>query len=469
MRRGVAAGVGGAALLLASTAAAQVTVPGPADEVWVKPELTLDQIAALSRLSQDRLDLRTRSTLDVGSGARAYGMAGAFLARADDATAASWNPAGLSYLRRPEFSLVGARNSYIRTELRSSDFLESEEASGRGPDFVAATYPISLGSTSGAVQVSYQRVVNFTTERSLENPDITVTGESEGGFDVVALGTGLRVTRWLRVGGTLNRWMNGYTQTLVREPQPGRGRPRVDHSTDYGLSGWNANVGLIWEPLARLNLGVVGKTPFTGDVDLSRERVDINTSGSGYTSNSFQSDQVRLDFPGAFGVGASWRPKDVLTVSVDYTRTFWSKARVRNFFTLAPATDEGAPSPKESGDVWAELPYPTLTVGALDTEQIRVGVEYVIIGDRARWPIRAGYFNDRQPNPGATATADGVKIVAPRFNGFTLGAGIGVGPLLLDVAYLRESGEYVDPSLFPQTVTTQRYLVSIIYRHLVRR
>ena len=58
-----------------------------------------------------------------------------------------------------------------------------------------------------------------------------------------------------------------------------------------------------------------------------------------------------------------------------------------------------------------------------------------------------------------------MKIVAARFNGFTVGAGIGVGPLLLDVAYLRESGEYVDPSLFPQTVTTQRFLVSIIYRH----
>jgi len=462
--------MGGAALLLlASAAPAQVTSPGPVGEVWVKPpEPTPEEIQAQLRLNQDRLDLRTRSTLDVGSGARAYGMAGAFLARADDATAASWNPAGLSYLRRPEFSLVGARNSFSRTEVRG-DNLETEEASGRGPDFVAATYPISLGATSGAVQVSYQRVVNFTTERSLENNDITVVGESEGGFDVVALGTGLRVTRWLRVGGTLNRWMNGYTQTLVREPQPGRGRQRVDHSTDLGISGWNANVGLIWEPLTSLNLGVVGKTPFTADVDLSRERVDINPSGSGFTSNSWDSDQVRIDFPGAFGAGASWRPTDVLTVSVDYTRTFWSKARVRNYFNLAPATDEGAPTPKESGDVWDELPYPTLSVGALDTEQIRVGVEYVIIGDRARWPIRAGYFNDRQAHPAAVTTADGVKIVAPRFNGFTAGAGIGVGPILLDVAYVRESsGEYVDPSLFPQTVTTQRYLFSIIYRHVRR-
>ena len=59
----------------------------------------------------DRIDITGRQNLTLGSGARAYGMGGAFLARADDATAASWNPAGLSYLRTPELSLVGAFNS----------------------------------------------------------------------------------------------------------------------------------------------------------------------------------------------------------------------------------------------------------------------------------------------------------------------------------------------------------------------
>ena len=333
MRRGVAAGVGAAALLLlASAAAAQVPGPDPVDGVFVKPDDTLPE----QRLNQDRLDLRTRTTLDVGSGARAYGMGGAFLARADDATAASWNPAGLSYLRRPEFSLVGARNSFSRSEIRGTDFLETEEASGRGADFVAATYPISLGRTSGAFQVSYQRVVNFTTERSLENPDITVAGDSEGGFDVIALGSGLRVTRWLRVGATLNRWLNGYTQTLVREPRAGRGRGRVDHFTDYEISGWNANVGLIWEPLTSLNLGVVGKTPFTADTSLRRERVDISPSGSSFTTNSWPSDAVRLDLPGAFGVGASWRPPRHPHASPSTTRARSGRRRGRGTSSPSP-------------------------------------------------------------------------------------------------------------------------------------
>src|SRR6266850_5947639 len=44
----------------------------------------------------------------VGSGARAQGQALAFIGVADDATAASHNPAGLVQLERPEVSIVGS-------------------------------------------------------------------------------------------------------------------------------------------------------------------------------------------------------------------------------------------------------------------------------------------------------------------------------------------------------------------------
>src|SRR5262245_57375127 len=40
--------------------------------------------------------------LHVGAGARAIGMGGAFIAIADDASAAYWNPAGLPFLGKHE-------------------------------------------------------------------------------------------------------------------------------------------------------------------------------------------------------------------------------------------------------------------------------------------------------------------------------------------------------------------------------
>ena len=55
----------------------------------------------------------------VGSGARAIGMGGAFIGIADDATAASWNPAGLIQLDKPELSIVGDYN-YRKEEFSSS-------------------------------------------------------------------------------------------------------------------------------------------------------------------------------------------------------------------------------------------------------------------------------------------------------------------------------------------------------------
>lgn len=435
--------------LMAAAAEAQTPEPSPSPNERLAPEV-------------DAL-LRARSSLDVGSGARAYGMGGAFLARADDATAASWNPAGLSYLRRPELSLVGARNTYSSKEVRpETGFVETETGVGRIADFVAATYPVSIGPVSGAAQISYQRVINFTTDAIALNPDIVKTGESTGGFDVVALGTGFRLFNSLRLGGTLNRWLNGYTQTFIREPLVGRTRGRVDQVSDYELSGWNANVGVIWEPFESLNLGVVGKTPFTADVRLRRERTDLHPSGTVFTRNSAKSDDVRLDLPAAIGVGASWRPLDQLTLSADYTRTYWSRARIRNFFTLAPATEDGEPiAPEESGDFYPSLAYPTFTGPASDASQIRVGLEYVLIHDTVRWPIRVGYFSNRQTFPAAGGAP-------PWFNGGTVGMGMGIGPLMLDVAFVYETGEYLDPNRFEQSINARRVLVSLIYRHLGR-
>ena len=233
--------------------------------------------------------------------------------------------------------------------------------------------------------------------------------------------------------------------------------------SEYELSGWNANVGVIWEPFESLNLGVVGKTPFTADVSLRRERTDIHPSGTTFTRNSFSSDDVRLDLPGAIGVGASWRPVGQLTLSADYTRTFWSRARFHNFFTLAPTPDgEEPPAPEDSGDFFPLLPYPTFTVKAFDGEQIRAGVEYVLIHDRVRWPIRAGYFTNRQLFTAANGDVAVVQQRDPRPRDGRRPAVARRGVRVRD-RRLRGS-EPVSAS----STTARRVLVSLIYRHAGR-
>jgi hypothetical protein len=418
----------------------------------------IDSTATPPRLGQDALDLQTRSNVVQGAGARAHGMGGAFLARPDDATAASWNPAGLSYLRFPEFSLVGAANSLdVTTRAASGELLTDDKRSGRTPDFIAGAWPVQIRGVTGAAQLSFQRVVSFQADRTIEGSSLR-TLSSSGGFDVLALGTGLQVSHRLRLGFTVNRWFNGYDQYLERTQTL---RPTLQ-SIEFSFSGWNLNVGGIWSPLDDLNLGAVFKSPFTADVRMERGRTDFALDGA-ITSNSASRSDLELDFPGAFGVGASWRPISTLTVSMDCTLTNWSTGKVRNYFTLPPTGTPQAPA-----DFFAVLPYPSLILNGSqkNTEQIRIGSEYVAIRSRVKVPLRAGAFLDRQ----LFTDPYGQR---PTFRGLTAGTGLIVGRWLVDVAYLYEWGSYderppaeaTDRRVLGNSLRSHRFFLSFIYRH----
>mgnify|MGYP000095960413 CR=1 FL=1 len=89
-------------------------------------------------------------------------MGGAFLARADDATAASWNPAGLSYLRRTEFSLVGVHNDFLQKVPREvfdkdnkpvmEDKVVTEQTIVQGP--MASQVAIKMLGTNGGPRIT---------------------------------------------------------------------------------------------------------------------------------------------------------------------------------------------------------------------------------------------------------------------------------------------------------------------------
>jgi len=456
---------------IATAAAAQTPTPTP---------------SPIPQIADDEKDFLGLTSLALGSGARAFGMGGAFLARADDATAASWNPAGLSYLRRPEVTVVGARNSFVRRPtVAGATRLIDDRFAGNTLDFAAATYPIQMGPASGAVQLSFQRVFSFRGERRVERTDQLLSSDGHGGFDVLAFATGFHAVRTLRVGATLNRWVNGYSQVRIRRA------PRGDtiQNLDLRLTGWNFNAGVIWSPTESFNLGVVGKSVMKGSVNLDRRRRDDipqpRPSPPVTTYNAANDEALRsednprehpidvsLSIPGAVGFGASWQPRSVLTVSADYTRTFWSIGRIHNFFTLARTeVDPSTGEPSEQGPparVFPSLRYPTLDdLRQADTEQFRLGAEYVILGQRVKLPLRAGFFTDKQ-------YFFDFRGRPPRFLGYTVGLGVVAGPVLLDVAYLRETGRYLDPEADPddpaatgaeRSTRFNRLFVSIIYRH----
>lgn len=410
------------------------------------------------RLFQDELDLQASLNVVQGSGARALGMGGAFLARADDATAASWNPAGLSYLRLPEVSFVWLHNSLNTRTRGASDVAQTlDRRDGTGPDFVAFAFPYDAGHISGSAQISYQRVISFSSDRTIRDPDQTRTVQSSGGFDVIAFGTGLKLSRTLRAGLTVNHWFNGYKQVVER----GDRVVPTTQTADFDLSGWNYHFGLMWSPWDSLNLGGVVKSGLMTDVRLFRSRADKFPEVEVPTRNSFARDDVRLRLPGAIGIGASWRPRSNLTVSLDFTKTNWSDGRIFRFFTLQRTElgQQTGPVPSLDKDFFKTLPYPTLNdEDQQDTKQVRMGVEYVILGNRIKWPIRAGFFTDEQ-----FFRAEGGR--APTFKGYTAGAGVILGQLLVDVAYVYETGRYTAFDTSSTSLKSHRVYGSFIYRH----
>jgi|CXWL01.1.fsa_nt_gi hypothetical protein len=95
---------------------------------------TLTLAILFSFASQGSWAAETASFLNIGVGARALGMGGAYTALADDANALYWNPAGLSKLEKREFTASHA------------EMFESTRL-----DFLAYAHPTSQGTFAGGL------------------------------------------------------------------------------------------------------------------------------------------------------------------------------------------------------------------------------------------------------------------------------------------------------------------------------
>ena len=98
-----------------------------------------------------------------GAGARAEGFGGAFIGLADDATAVTWNPAGLSQLERPEASIV---TRFISDGISSKNNLDptlnSDERQGHfSVNFGSVSLPLKLGNSGVVAAIAFQRQLDF--------------------------------------------------------------------------------------------------------------------------------------------------------------------------------------------------------------------------------------------------------------------------------------------------------------------
>ena len=395
----------------------------------------------------------------VGSGARALGMGGAFIAVADDATAASWNPGGLVQLERPEISVVG--ECVYRTE--DNSFGTNPEASGEQRtseakfNYLSAAYPFTLLNRNMIVSLNYQHLFDFSRDWHFTVADdrvhVTRDFRQIGGLYAYGLAYSLQILPQLSMGFTLNLWEDGpYTNGWTQQTKDSgiflsaSGRP-VNFSaitTDrFSFSGFNTNVGLLWNVTGKWNVGLVFKSPFTADLK-HRFRDTEAIEFMGITSRDTMGlvENEKLDMPMSYGIGLSYRFSDRLTVSGDVYHTQWQD------FVLTDS--QGNKTSPLSGK-------PAGQANIASTTQVRVGAEYLFIQPKYTVPLRAGFFYDPAPAEGSPDT----------FLGFSLGTGIGIGRFIFDIAYQYRFGRDVGESLLPALRFSQDVDEHTVYSSLI--
>jgi long-subunit fatty acid transport protein len=402
----------------------------------------------------------TSSPNPQGSGARAIGMGGAFIAVADDATAASWNPGGLVQLERPEVSVVG--EAYSRTE--NNQFSKYPEASGNQTssgaslNYLSAAYPFTVLDHNMIVSVNYQHLYDFSRNWKLsfasKNLPDSFEYQADGGLYAYGLAYAVQIIPQLSLGFTLNIWEDGLYRngwetstesTFLHKSRTTYWATELTKKERYSFSGFNANVGILWNITNELTAGAVFKSPFTAD--LKRETTTSYVSyqlGSPPPSpmSRSQTQHEDLQMPLSYGVGLAYRFSDRLTISADFYRTEWG-----DFILTDSQGQESSPVSK--------LPLAKSDIDA--TNQVHIGTEYLFIKPNYTIPVRAGLFYDPAPAQGSPDD----------YYGFSLGTGIGIGRFVFDAAYVYRFGRDVAESLIPgmkfsQDVDEHSFYTSLI-------
>lgn len=412
-------------------------------------------------LTQQAARVEIPSTFNpVGSGARALGLGGAFIATADDATAASWNPANLIRLTKPEVAIVGAGR--MRTE--DNTFETQPEASGEQDaddsnlNYLAASVPCgrTLCGRNMVFSLNYQHLFEFDREWSFaldersDLSDFTTQQDYVQAGQIYALGLAyaIQLSPRFYLGLTLNFWEdllfdNEWSQTydVTRTGTSGGDAFVTTEETrfEYDFSGFNFNIGARWEVLSqglgaqgqrKVMLGAVFKSEFDADVTqrvdtrVRQDFVDLPDDFDQQNQSQSTRDQ-QITIPMSVGVGLAFQANRHWTTAIDVTHTRWSD--------FVQTDQDGTERSPLSGVAIDEADIPNTTQVRLGTEYRRAGQGTGLVQD---WRLRLGGFYDPAPADGETDD----------FYGLSAGAGLLTEYIALDLAYQYRFGRDVGQS-----------------------
>ncbi len=350
-------------------------------------------------------------------GAKAMGMANAFVAQADDPSALFFNPAGIAYLEGTQISLGVTTIMVPETEFEGTTSLgggaplATNEKARKDVFFPPNFYlthsmenqPISFGIGFNSIYPLAKRWKSTSNFRD-EIKEISIKP-----FNVQPT-VAYRIDKWnLAIAAGLD-----YTYAQVwLEKSPYSPLAPVnlgDLEIDGDGDGWGYNFGILWKPIKQVSIGLAYRSEIKLDIDGD---ADFLSSGAGPASFSGDAS-TEITLPDTWSLGIAYKPNERLTLEFDVDRFGWSSYDELDIDLTGSTLGDPAAVPKDWDDCWA----------------FRFGAQY---GVTENLDIRVGYAYDNTPQPEETV---GPELPDADRHNYTFGIGYRVGKATFDLAYM---------------------------------
>lgn len=270
-----------------------------------------------------------------GVGARQISRAGAAIADSGDWTAIYWNPANLA-----DASAGGKREAGL--ELFGGKMYAKDSNSLSNPKVAPYTAftndkissPFLLGAAGAVIPAGEKLGIGFGfytpllqgVDFSDSAPGSDIRYKSSAGIMVWNVSAGYRLTAKLSAGAGVNLVYGRLTTESVYSfsapPYPDRIEGNVS-GHGYGLE---AIIGARYDFTPQVSLGAVfrsgSRVPVKGDADVKSRVFGAETSRFSF----------RLNNPPTSGIGLALRTDKDLTLTFDFTQTYWSGFRNGTFY-----------------------------------------------------------------------------------------------------------------------------------------
>lgn len=392
-------------------------------------------------------------------GAKATGMAGAFVATADDPSAIFYNPAGIAQQREMAV-LSGATFINFTNEFTGDpNSVYTSGASGKYdrhtfiPPNIYGIIPIGDNLTFGVGAFSawglrtdwadpwVGRFISRDADLKTMSVQPTLAWKTSDGRFAVGGGVEYRRARVILSQNIALPFPNPFTGRIA---DIGNARLASDYGSDIGY-----NVGVLFKPSERIRFGASYRSPMDIDLEGEADFTQISTGNAqldAVVAQTFPKDDTistTFPFPAVAAIGVAFSPNERVDIELDITHMTWSR-----FEALTVDFDDQPARGFVREQNWE------------DSSAFRLGTN---IAATETWDVRLGAVYDQNPQP--TESVNPLLPDADRISA-TIGAGWHHGPFVVDgglmvVHFKDRSTGGVNPEGFEGIYETDALLWSI--------